>query len=299
MKCSQCSAELPDTTTFCPRCGTSTYTSRASNFSYLPPGTPPWPTSVPQQLPNVIDGQVASSTSPLTAKNATPKAGRKTGNVIGVIAVLVVAPLIAALVTFASLYSNGQLTSQAAKPSSNTNQSSSAAAPQPKGNTNTLPNPSSFKTAKDSNLNMSIKYPSDWTVGAPQQSTSATSLAISQDQVGISFVINHLSSAVTSSISGVDELNQTTVQSLQQIQGSHEIQTVQAANANPKIAGEQWSQKDATLLDGQNTKIHFTTIADKHSKSYYVIYFLVPDTIYQEALQKYLTPMLNSVKFLS
>lgn len=298
MKCSQCSADLPDTTTFCPRCGTSTYTSRTSRFSYLPPETPPWPTTVPLQLPNVVDAQSASSASSLTSKKSTTRPGRKASSVVGVIAVLVIAPLIAALITAATLYSNGQLTGLAAKPVNKSNPA--AATPQATAKTNSLPVPTSFKTAKDTNLNISIKYPSDWSLGSPQQSTSATSLAInSQDQIGISFVINRLSNAVTSSISGVDELNQSTVQSLQQIQGSHEIQTVQATNAKPTIAGEQWTQKDATLLDSQNTKIHFTTIADKHSKSYYVIYFLVPDNIYQEALQKYLNPMLNSVKFLS
>ncbi|GHO87921.1 hypothetical protein KSZ_59270 [Dictyobacter formicarum] len=209
-----------------------------------------------------------------------------------------VAPLIAALITAATLYSNGQLNSLADKPVNKSNPA--AVTPQATAKTNSLPIPTSFKTAKDANLNISIKYPSDWSLGSPQQSTAATSLSInSQDQIGISFVINRLSNSVTSSISGVDELNQSTVQSLQQIQGSHEIQTVQATNAKPTIGGEQWTQKDATLLDGQNTKIHFTSIADKHSKSYYVIYFLVPDSIYQEALQKYLNPMLNSVKFLS
>ncbi|GLV58715.1 hypothetical protein KDH_55450 [Dictyobacter sp. S3.2.2.5] len=300
MKCSQCSADLPDATAFCPRCGTNTYTSHTSRFSYLPPGTPPWPATVPQQLPGAIETQNATATPSIAGKKATTRSGRKTGSILGIIAVLVIAPLVAALITAATLYSNGQLTGLTAKPASKSNNPPATATPQTNSKpTNSLPAPSSFKTATNTNINMSVKYPSDWTLGSPQQSTAATSLTITQDQIGISFVINRLSSAINSSISGVDDLNASTVQSLQQIQGSHEIQTVQATNANPTIAGDKWSQKDATLLDSQNTKIHFTTIADKHSKTYYVIYFLVPDSIYQEALQKYLNPMLSSAKFLS
>ncbi|GCE05473.1 zinc ribbon domain-containing protein [Dictyobacter aurantiacus] len=301
MKCSQCSADLPDATAFCPRCGTSTYTSRTSRFSYLPPGTPPWPATIPQQLPGTIEMQNETSTSSINGKKAPARSGRRTGSILGIIAALVIAPLVAALITAATLYSNGQITGLAAKPASKSNSQSAAATPQTSSKpANSLPTPTSFKTATNTNINMSVKYPSDWTLGSPQQSTAATSLTInSQDQIGISFVINRLSSAINNSISSVDDLNASTVQGLQQIQGSHEIQTVQAANANPTIAGDKWSQKDATLLDSQNTKIHFTTIADKHSKTYYVIYFLVPDNIYQEALQKYLNPMLSSAKFLS
>lgn len=303
MKCSQCSTELPDTTTFCPRCGTGTHTSRTSRFSYLPPGAPPWPTTVPQQLSNATVAYGAPTIATLTDKKVSGHSGRKAGNILGIIAVLVIAPLVAALITAATLYSNGQLTGLAAKPMNSSNTSNpTTTTPQPNNSqpTNSLPTPTSFKTTSNTTINMSLKYPSDWTLGTPQQSTAATSLAInSQDQIGISFVINRLSNAINSSINGVDDLNTSTVQGLQQIQGSHEIQTVQATNASPTIAGEKWSQKDATMLDSQNTKIHFTTIADKHSKSYYVIYFLVPDNIYQEALQKYLNPMLSSVKFLS
>lgn len=297
MKCSQCSTELPGTSTFCPHCGSSTDTRQTATFSYLPPDTPPWPTQVPTQLPAMAEAAAHTPTAFRAPPNQRTKATPPKRSIIGIIAVLVLTPLIGALITFALLYSHGQL-------STNTNQSrpldtSAQATATPQEQNNALPDPSSFKTARDGKINVSVQYPADWNASPPQVAAGSASLSITQKDMGIAFSIAHLANDVTAQIASAEALNQANIQQLSKVQDFHQVEEVEATNARPRIAGEQWVQKEATILDGQNNKLHFTTISDKHSQSYYVIYFIVPDSIYQTALTKYLTPMLKSVHFLS
>ena len=297
MKCSQCSTELPGTTTICPQCGSSTYERQAATFSYLPPDAPPWPTRVPAQLPAMAEAAVYPPATFHRPPGNDTKANQQRRGKIGIIAVLVLTPLIGALATFAFLYSHGQLstnTNQTRPPDTSTQPT---AAPQEQNNS--LPDPTSFKIVKDGKLNVSVQYPADWSASPPQMADSSASLSITQKEMGIAFSIAHLATAVTGQIASAEALNQANIQQLSKVQDFHQVEEVEANNARPTIAGEQWVQKEATILDGQNNKLHFTTISDKHSQSYYVIYFIVPDSIYQAALTKYLTPMLNSVHFLS
>jgi hypothetical protein len=212
----------------------------------------------------------------------------------------VLAPLIGILITFATV---GRPAHQATpvKTGGTGSQQQSAATPAPAANgAPSLPTPTSFKTAKDTNVNISLQYPSDWTQGSPNQTTNSNSLNIaSQDQIGINFFVTHLSDSVSTSITNPDQLNQSNIQQLTQLQGVHNIQNVQATNTQPSIAGAKWIEKDATFLDASNIKTRFSTISAQHGKSYYVIYFFIPDSIYTEAMQKYISPILNSIKFLS
>src|SRR5437899_10286095 len=47
MNCPRCNTELPDSATYCVRCGAPIQSAR---FSYLPAGAPSWPTRTPQNL---------------------------------------------------------------------------------------------------------------------------------------------------------------------------------------------------------------------------------------------------------
>ncbi len=315
MKCARCSNELSGSSTFCPKCGFNQqqnlyYTApenyagagreRPATFSYLPVGTPPWPTSVPQNVPGIIAPVPQSQLATSSAVKVEGKQRRTVGGILSVIAVLLLAPLIGILITLATI---GRPAHQAApvKTGNSTNQQQAAATPAPAANGNqSLPTPTSFKTAKDTNVNISLQYPSDWTQGSPNQTTTSNSLNIaSQDQVGINFFVTHLSDSVSTSITNPDQLNQSNIQQLTQLQGVHGIQNVQVTNTQPSIAGAKWIEKDATFLDSANTKMRFSTISAQHGKSYYVIYFFIPEGIYAEAMQKYISPMLNSMKFLS
>ena len=43
--------------------------------------------------------------------------------------------------------------------------------------------------------------------------------------------------------------------------------------------------------------MHFATISVQHNKLYYTILLLIPDVYYDEAMQKYIQPMLDSLQF--
>ncbi|GAC1511862.1 MAG: hypothetical protein NVS2B12_28800 [Ktedonobacteraceae bacterium] len=241
---------------------------------------------------------------PPTKAAAESKPRRTVGGILSVIAVVILAPLIGILITTA-ITGTGRSTTQASQtsPASKTNNTSQQAAATPAGSTSNqnpvLPTPTSFKTAKDTNVNISLQYPADWTQSSPRQSTNATSFNVSQDQIGINFFVTHFNDSISSSINNADELNQSNIQELTQVLNASNVRNVQVANQQPSIAGAKWIEKDATFTDTANNKMRFSTISVQHGKSYYVIYFFIPDGIYTEAMQKYIMPMLNSVKFLS
>src|SRR2546421_2026636 len=86
MKCPRCEAEISNTTTFCARCEASivpvaahasaSYQATPMSFSYLPAGTPPWPTTVPQRHPSQTDqlahAQIAQDTNNLSLARKNP-----------------------------------------------------------------------------------------------------------------------------------------------------------------------------------------------------------------------------------
>lgn len=299
MKCSRCSTEVSDAPTFCPQCGTSMRSIHPSTFSYLPANTPPWPTTFPTQTPSIVESAPVSSSRSLSGIAAAPRSRQQATNILSTIAVLVLAPVLGTLLTMATLASNGLGNSHAAKPVV-TAKPQTSPSPQAQATSTPLPIPNSFKTAEDSNVNISLKYPAEWNAATPKKSTTSASLNItSQDQLGIAFYITHYLATASGAIQSSADLNQSNLSQLGQLQDFHGVQEVTSSTPTTTIAGDNWQQNEATLLDAKNNKYHFTTISVKHSQTYYAIYFFVPGSIYPEAMQKYLAPMLSSVKFLS
>ena len=75
---------------------------------------------------------------------------------------------------------------------------------------------------------------------------------------------------------------------------------IKSANGAPMIGNDQWMQQDATYLDINGTRNHFTTISVFHDRqNYYNINFVVPERLYQQAMRQYIQPILDSFKFLS
>src|SRR5258706_16468283 len=108
MNCPQCNTSLPDSATFCYKCGTST---RSTAFSYLPEGTPAWPTTAPQS-PFYTPG----ATSEVSAQGDEPpfKAGpakrrRSTRSILLLVAIFVLTPVVGILATLGTLWTNGAI----------------------------------------------------------------------------------------------------------------------------------------------------------------------------------------------
>src|SRR5690348_11959796 len=121
MTCSHCQAELPDSATTCPQCGTAIQQSQPTTFSYLPAGTPPWPMTVPARLPHGLESPSATPVASASA-GRTGKTRRSARSVLLAIAVLVLVPILGSAFTLTNLYLNGDLFPSHAKAKATTSQ---------------------------------------------------------------------------------------------------------------------------------------------------------------------------------
>ncbi len=297
MNCSRCSTELADNATFCPKCGLSTTQGPPRSFSYLPPGAPPWPTSIPAQISYVVNSTAAPL--PVAPPPKTESKSSSRAVLTGVIVLLLV-PLLGALATF------GILKLHPAQASTTTNKTYVAPTATPSAAqtpSNALPTPTAFTDTTDSDnstTQMSLKYPSDWQKQPLTQSSSFSGLSVYSSQSGIEVHVGHYTSAITAQASSANDINQAVLQGLTTNYTS--VQPVDPANAAPTIAGTQWSESDATYINSQistTAKQHFAIITTKHNGLYYAILLFIPNSVYQDAMQKYIQPMLDSIKFLA
>jgi hypothetical protein len=295
MKCSRCARELAENATYCPGCGLNVTQSQPRMFSYLPPGIPPWPISVPDGLPYAVTGEAG------TYAVAQPIASEQQGgrrNLLTTIAVLLLIPLLGASTTFGILYFNNQLGK------TETPSISHISSPQV-SSSEALPTPAAFKDTEakfNDALKASLKYPADWVVGPLDQSTTdIIVLPLLSEQIGIQIYVQRISGQTASTATVTPaEINSARLQDLAQKYSG--AQQVTAQNAKPTIGGDLWDESEATFTDPQSTqtgKIHYTTIAVKHKTEIYTIQALALDSTYQEALQKYIQPILTSFKFLA
>ncbi len=301
---SRSTTDPSDSATFYPEDEASSSQGHPTSFSYLPPGAPPWPTTVPQQLPYVVEAAPAPQVAAVPAARTGAKPRRSVASILSIIAVLILTPLLGAAATFGILYYNGAFAANtpahnSASKTTDT-QTTAGATPTAVQQVTSLPAATSYKQDKETTMNLSLEYPSDWTAGPIDQSGDPIALPIqAPQQYGINFVVTRFSSSTSSTITNADEVNSVHIQALAKLQGVHTVTNVTVANTQPTIGGTKWAQKEATFMDSSNAKIHFTTITALHNKDYYSIYFFVPDTLYQDAMQKYLQHMLNSLQFLS
>lgn len=308
MKCSRCQAELSDSATYCTTCGTPTRVSVPTQFSYLPAGTPPWPSSVPQGL-----SFTTNATPTLTTQApATPTKSRmSTRGIFTAIAVLILVPLLGAGITFTSLYANGTFNSAPVQtvhiptpaPSATP---ATASTPTTSGSTgatsNQLPAASSFQKATGTtNIGVNFKYPGNWAEDAPQASTTSNYVRLhpQQQQYGIVFVLERFSASTSTSFTSATDLNTQLLQSISTATGVHNLQPIQASTPQRSIAGANWSEQDTSYTDDGGNKIRLSTISVQHNKLYYTILVISPDLYYNEAMQKYIQPMFDSLQFLT
>jgi hypothetical protein len=276
-------------------------------FSYLPAGTPPWPTTVPQ-LPT---SSKVAATNPLAAtavKDAKPK--RSASSVLLAAAVLVLIPILGAVATLGALYSKGEFPPQtAARPQATITlpQATPAGSATPGANataqSNNLPTPNSFSQESNKDLNLSFKYPSDWQAESPQKSSDNSVYVYVHPSVNavVRIFFWHFSDAASKNFSSPDDLNQQQLQVITQAQqaSTSTIQNVQLADPHPTIGGAKWSEQEITYTDGNGNKLHTITLSIQHGPDYYNVLWFTSADLYNEAQQKYTQPMLDSLQFLS
>lgn len=302
MNCSRCAAELPNSATFCPSCGATTTQGLLPAFSYLPPGTPPWPSTALHKLAQNTD-EAAVKVKP---EDKTPKKPRPSAkSVLLSIALIILTPLLGIGITMGVLYSQGSFPASAGSTKVHPVQvqntpAATADTLTPSAQADQLPTPTAFKKATSPDVNISLQYPDDWIADAPQSSTEGVIVAIHpQEKIGISFYVIKMSDSTSSQVQTADDLNQANLAGIGSSQDVHDLQSVPSPNGQPTIAGTQWVQKDAVFTNSSGLKIHIITISAQHNNGYYNIVVFTPDMYYSEAMRKYINPMLSSVQFLS
>lgn len=312
MNCPRCHNELADSATFCPACGSAIRPYTSQRFSYLTPGTPTWPTSVPQMSTSYNTMDAVSPTiivpRPDVASKQSPR-HTTSRNWLPIVAVIILVPFLGAVLTFGSLLLNGhKVTTQplSQQTSSNTPATSATSVtpgtPNASTTGNQLPSPSKFQdlTSIASLIGVTMKYPSNWVASQPQKTQYGNSVLLSpQQQLGIGFIISRYTSQVTSSVTSADDMNQQLLQSFNGQTGVNNFQITSSAPSKRTIGGTSWEELDATFNDSNSTKVDVVSISVEHNKLYYNIQTIIPDIYYNEAMQKYIQPMLDSVKFVS
>lgn len=307
MNCPRCNTELPDSAIYCVNCGT---TMHPASFSYLPAGVPAWPT---EPLKNTQYNIEPASESTQFVHNegsqaALPNAATSKKSRLGIPAIIglfLLSILIGGGLTFGILYANGQRLSFGPQPNLRPVQlptqspSSTPGSLTPTTQANQLPTPTAFQTVTSTDLGISMKYPSDWVTDPAQKNANSAFLGIhpQQQQTGIFIAIERYTTSASAKISATSVLNQNNLAQFQNLQNVTNFQIIQPSTPQRTIGGVKWDEQDATFSNANNVSFHLTTIAVQYKKLYYDILFYSPASTYDEAVQKYFLPMLNSFKF--
>jgi hypothetical protein len=310
MNCPQCNTELPDSAIFCVQCGS---TIRQASFSYLPTGAPAWPKeplkSTPYPYKNgapsesaqyIVPDEASSNVSPGVSSSKKKRLG-----IPAIIGLCLLSILIGGGLTFGILYLNGQRLSIGPQPALKTLQlpapgaSSTPASLTPTPQGNQLPTPTAFQSATNKDLGISLKFPSDW-VQDPAQKTASGNTSVSfhpQQNLPVTMYIARLSSSVSAQVTNTGEVNQANIQGFG---SNNNLLNYKALTNTPQhrlIGGINWDEQDATYNTSSGLVIHVVSISVKHNAIYYNILYFAPDSVYDEAFQKYYSQMLNSFKF--
>ena len=308
MNCPRCNTELPDSAIFCVNCGS---TIRPASFSYLPTGVPAWPTEPLKstQYRNEISSEsgqfvVQSDTSSVEPSNAASPKKKRLG-ISAIIGLFILSILIGGGLTFGILYANGQRLSfgpqSTLKPLQLPTRSASSTPVSltPTPQRNQLPTPTAFQSAISKDLGISLQFPSNW-VQDPAQKTTSGNTSVNfhpQQNLPVSMFIARLSSSVSAQVTDTNEVNQANIQGFGSSNNLLNFTTLTNTPQHRMIGGINWDEQDATYSTSSGLLIHVVSISVKHNTIYYNILYYAPDSVYDEALQKYYSQMLNSFKF--
>lgn len=303
MNCFQCGTTLPDSATYCLKCGASV---RQNAFSYVPVGAPPWPANtadLPAFMLGKKESENAGQEAPVIVKTHKPR--RSARNVLAIVAFLLLTPIVGIAITLGSLWANGQLpgvttTHAAAHVNLHLSPTPATANATPTGTVQTsqLPTPSSFLTASSPEIGIKLQYPSDWTEDTPTVTSSGnTFMGFHPQQLPTAISIGRLSTSNSAKVANTTIVNQANLQGFGSVNSLGTPQQLTNTPTQATIGGLTWDEQDATFTDSNGTTLRVTSISVKRSNIYYNILFYAPDTVYSEALQKYYAQMLNSFQF--
>jgi hypothetical protein len=310
MTCPQCNADLPESATFCHTCGSPV---RAVTFSYLPQGTPAWPATIPP-MPLAVAGAAAQTETEMegerrlaATKHHSGRPKRSARSVLVITALFILVPLVAIGATLGTLWYNGEIPVKTVNASlilptqpPQTPTTSSAVTPTTSAQTNQLPTPASYQKTTIPEVGITLKYPIEWVKDAPQTTTNSVVLAFHpQQKNGILIYVERFTAVTSAKITSTSIINQGNLSAFQSSQGVTNFHAITPAAAQISIGGANWDEQDATFSTSQGLIYHLVSIAVQHNQLYYDILFYAPTVVYNEAVQKYFQPMLDSFQFQS
>lgn len=314
MFCPRCNTELSDSATICSQCGSPVSVSlppqlQASTFSYLPSGTPQWPTTAPANVPYMsATGYAPTEYEPDDSlEDLEPvRRARKPGSLSlpAILLLLFVSILIGGGLTYASLALQHHTTSSqqptrpiSLTPATATTPGTQASTPTVTGDQ--LPTPTSFLLASSTDLGFSMQYPAGWIQDKPQQGTNGNKdIAFHPStQLSITLFIAQISAANSAQVSSTGDVNAGNIDGFGTNSSLPTPQVLTNTPTNRTIGGVSWAEEDAVFTPTSGSPIHVVSLAVKHTVYYYNILFFAPTSTYDEAMAKYYTKMLSSFQF--
>jgi hypothetical protein len=146
-----------------------------------------------------------------------------------------------------------------------------------------------------------MQYPSDWIQDTPQSSPAGNKAIAfhppTQAQLPVFLSVGEISTANSATVKSTAEVNQANTDGFG---SSNNLLNPQPVTTTPKqrtIGSASWDEQDTLYTTGNGTAIHLVTLTVKHSKNYYNILFFAPSSVFDEAMTKYYTQMLNTFTF--
>ncbi|WP_156025254.1 hypothetical protein [Thermogemmatispora carboxidivorans] len=309
MTCTQCKIELPVSAVVCPQCGTAVSSGAQAYYSYLPADTPAWPRD-PREVSGslLLANGLAGQSTAVAFPGQTRPAGRSS-RWLTVITVLLLSCLLGAGFAVGLLWAHGyfapkapahsvQLPSQAPAATATAGSQSST--------TNALPTPSSFKplsNASSQSLGLTMNLPQDWLEGQLNTSSSGVkTLTLDPPQslsAPLSLLVVQFPSDANQAFSSAHELDQFLIQNFAQATSLSNPQTLTNTPQTRTVGGQSWSEDDVSFPLNNNQSLHLVTLSVMHQQHYYSLQFYASNDVFDEAMQKYYDPMLNSLHFIA
>lgn len=313
MKCTHCAADQAEArggNGKCSVCGAHAEVipnspQSTQTYSYLPTGTPAWPTTIPASL--TLVNAPATRVVPFTpGRGRDIRAARALPRVILLGLLLLLPPLLGAGITYGLLRLGGGHTQPTPLHTTRaldivaSDTHTMVPAPQLTADQRTpLSTAMAYILESDPDLNLSFQYPAGWVANAPDKNDVRTTVTLSSQDQGVQFAVVHYSEKTTRTLRGPDELNQEVLSALSSNQNVAQIQPTQTLTAQPQIANQVWQQKEGLVTLTSGNVVHVNSLTVRYKQTYYNIQMYTPRDIYQEALTKYLQHMLDSMHFLS
>lgn len=319
MFCPRCATELSDAAYACSKCGlvvspsvqassafstppaaAVSYQPQAPSFSYLPAGMPQWPAVVPPfgqasyPLTSALPGQAERD-----IEAEKPPTRRRSVSIPAMFLIFAACIVVGGGLTFGLLQLGKGNSQPQPTVTLHITPGTGPVSPTPT-TTNQLPTPTSFLSLSNTDVNLSFKYPSDWTLDPTQLSSQGALIDLHPNsQNGLLIEAERFTTSASASFKTTADVNNNNIAQIQSVSGLTNFQKVQPPAPQQMIGGAQWDEQDITFSNSSGLTFYLVTIAVLYKNQYYDILYSAPQTVFNEAVQKYYQPMLSSLKFLA